>query len=149
MTKKISLLFICFALFLSAGFAQNHCNWEEVKNDAKKVLKPYKYYAFKITDITYGPTKKVKEVEVPLFMDTDYRFVFNTSGLPDGVEVEIYDKPQSNASRKLIYSVGADNKEFTYDPPKGTVKNRMYINYIIPASTTSAKGCVLFYSGTK
>lgn len=142
-------------LFLIAGsaslFAQSNCNWEEYKKDVKKELKPYRYYAFKVTSFSFGPTKKLKEVEVPLFADGDYRFVFSVEGVPVPVDVEIYDKPAKNPSRKKLYENNSENGDFTFETTNTGNLNRIYINYIIPAVTNgeNTTGCVLFYSGTK
>lgn len=127
------------------------CDWENVKNAAKKDLKPYQYYAFKITKITFTSTAQEKEVEVPLFMDADYRFVFNTMGLPQAVKIQIYNKPVGNPERKLIFETTSINDQFVFEPQREDAKNRIYINYSIPASKSgnADKGCVLFYSGSK
>jgi hypothetical protein len=155
--KQLSInLIACLILFLPAvsigqSTIVDACDWENVKKDAKKDLKPYQYYAFKITKITFSDAAFEKEVEVPLFMDADYRFVFNTMGLPQEIKVQIYNKPKGNPDRKMIYETTSANNQFTFDPQKGDAKNRIYINYVVPASKSgnADKGCVLFYSGSK
>ncbi|UTW62044.1 hypothetical protein KFE98_18845 [bacterium SCSIO 12741] len=155
--KKILILLLIISGSL-AGQAQtvkNSCKWDdEVKKKCKGDLKPYHYYAFKITKITFSGESQFKEVEVPLFHDANYRFVFNTEGLHQDVKVEIYDKPASVQSRKKIFEGSTHERHFVFDPPKSSTHNRIYINYIIPASNSSnanviEKGCVIFYSGFK
>jgi hypothetical protein len=146
----ISLFVLSFAFVTSAQ--TSNCNWEEYKKDIKKELKPYRYYAFKVTTFSYGPTKKLKEVEVPLFADGDYRFVFSVDGVSMPIEVEIYDKPAKNPSRKKIYENTTNKGDFIFETSNTGNLNRIYINYIIPATTDgseSVTGCMLFYSGTK
>lgn len=153
-------LFLVIALTLStfaiqAQTVRNSCKWDDaVKKKCKHDLKPFHYYAFKITKITFSNKSQFKEVEVPLFHDANYRFVFNTEGLHQDVKIEIYDKPASNASRKKIYDGTSHERHFVYDPPKSATHNRIYIDYIIPASNNTDasvidKGCIIFYSGFK
>lgn len=156
LTKKTFIIGYCLAILPNLLAAQNTvtdaCDWEAVKQGAKKELKPYQYYAFKITKITFGETEEQKEVEVPLFMDAEYKFVFNTAGMPQKVTIQVYDKPMGNPGRKLLFEQASIGDQFSFEPAKGTVKNRVYINYLIPASNASGtiqKGCILFYSGTK
>jgi len=152
---KIQVLALAFLLIPALTIAQSAitdaCNWEDVKKDAKKSLKPYQYYAFKITKITFGQTVTEKEVEVPLFMDADYRFVFNTKGLPQEIKIQIYNKPKMHPDRKMIHETSSINDQFIFEPAKKDAKNRIYVNYVIPksASDNIQKGCVLFYSGSK
>lgn len=139
-------------VFSLNSFSQDACNWEEMKNDVKKELKPYRYYAFKVTNFSYGNTKKLKEVEVPLFADGDYRFVFMVDGLPYPVDVEIYNKPAKNPSRTKLFSKSSGDGQFTFETQNNGDLNRIYINYIIPKNqdeSVSQTGCILFYSGTK
>tara|TARA_B110000879_G_scaffold19719_1_gene24161 strand:+ start:3960 stop:4433 length:474 start_codon:yes stop_codon:yes gene_type:complete len=149
------LALLCGALSIHAQTVRNSCKWdEEVKKKCKQDLKPFHYYAFKITKITFNSESQFKEVEVPLFHDANYRFVFNTEGLHQDVKIEIYDKPASNSSRIKVYDGTSNERHFVYDPPKNVTHNRIYIDYIIPASNNSDasvidKGCVIFYSGFK
>ena len=143
------------ALGTHAQTVKDACKWgDEVKKRCKRDLKPFSYYAFKITKITFTSESQFKEVEVPLFHSANYRFVFNTEGLSQDVKVEIYDKPSSSENRKKIYSGTTHERHFVFDPPKSSTHNRIYINYIVPASNNTNrnvidKGCVIFYSGFK
>jgi len=158
--NKMKNILLVFLLILGSvsGFSQtvkNSCNWNEtVKKKCKNDLKPFHYYAFKITKITFSGTSQFKEVEVPLFHDAEYRFVFNTEGLHQNVKIEIYDKPASYENRTKIYSGTSSERHFVFDPPKSSTHNRIYIDYIIPANSSAKsgvidKGCVIFYSGFK
>ncbi|MGB0403460.1 MAG: hypothetical protein ACPGEG_05135 [Salibacteraceae bacterium] len=156
MRTILAVLLISMVSF--AGVSQtvkNACKWdEEVKKKCKADLKPFHYYAFKITKITFSNESQFKEVEVPLFHDAEYRFVFNTEGLHQNVKIEIYDKPASYANRNMIYSGTSNERHFVFDPPKTATHNRVYIDYIVPANNNTDgkvidKGCVIFYSGFK
>lgn len=156
MKKTILAILLAFAACgIQAQTVRNSCKWDDaIKKKCKSDLKPYHYYAFKITKITFTKESQFKEVEVPLFHDANYRFVFNTEGLHQDVKIEIYDKPANNTSRKKIYDGTSHERHFVYDPPKSSTHNRIYIDYIIPASNNSDasvvdKGCVIFYSGFK
>ena len=151
----IALLLVTISF---AGFSQkinDSCNWNEtIKKKCKNDLKPFHYYAFKITKITFSSSSQFKEVEVPLFHDAEYRFVFNTEGLHQNVKIEIYDKPASYENRTKIYSGTSSERHFVFDPAQSSTHNRIYIDYIIPANSTAKpgfvdKGCVVFYSGFK
>lgn len=158
--SKMKNIIVAVLLVLGSisGFSQtvnNSCNWNEtVKKKCKNDLKPFHYYAFKITKITFSASSQFKEVEVPLFHDAEYRFVFNTEGLHQNVKIEIYDKPASYENRTKIYSGTSSERHFVFDPPKSSTHNRIYIDYIIPANSSAKagvidKGCVIFYSGFK
>lgn len=152
--RKITIILMLFLAPVYLVQAQQ-CKWEaEVKQRCKKDLKPFNYYAFKITKVSFTSESQFKEIEVPLFHDANYRFVFNTEGLDQEIKIEIYDKPSSFAGRKKIYSGSSQTKHFVFDPPKSDTHNRIYIDYIIPASNkagnaTGVSGCVIFYSGFK
>jgi hypothetical protein len=151
----IALVLVAFSITGYSQTVNNSCNWNDnTKAKCKKDLKPYHYYAFKITKITFTSESQFKEVEVPLFHDAAYRFVFNTEGLHQNFKIEIYDEPASYENRKKIYSGNTSERHFVYDPPESSTHNRIYIDYIIPANSNTDpnvidKGCVIFYSGFK
>lgn len=144
------LLLFSFAL-LSADVP---CDWEKLKASCDSELKPYKYYAFKDTRVDFQTESSFKEVQIPLFRDSEYRFIFNTTSLPENIKIQIWNAPARFEGRKMIYEAPSDQKIIVYDPPKTRVNNRIYLNYIIPASEKtefgeSSSGCVVFYSGFK
>ncbi|MCB0481744.1 MAG: hypothetical protein KDC83_09945 [Flavobacteriales bacterium] len=155
--KRLVILVVLatFGMMSHAQTVKDACKWgDDLQKRCKKDLKPFSYYAFKITKITFTGESQFKEVEVPLFHSANYRFVFNTEGLSQNVRIEIYDKPANVESRKKIYTGTSNEKHFVFDPPKSSTHNRIYINYIIPASGNTNKneidkGCVIFYSGFK
>jgi len=158
--KKIAIL--CALMFsfaatsvVSAQQVNNSCKWgPELKKRFNKDLKPFRYYAFKITNITLSDKSQFKEVEVPLFHNANYRFVFNAEGLDQNVKIQIYDKPAKAKDRRKLYEANSSQKHFVYDPPKSDTHHRIYIDYVIPASSSAGsgtvnKGCIIFYSGFK
>lgn len=156
MKRLVIMLVLSSTCLVSNGqTVKDACKWgSDLQKRCKKDLKPFSYYAFKITKITFTGESQFKEVEVPLFHSANYRFVFNTEGLSQDVKIEIYDKPANVETRKKIYTGTSHEKHFVFDPPKSATHNRIYINYIIPASSNTNKneidkGCVIFYSGFK
>lgn len=106
MRKTLTLLaFFGFA----AIFAQTASNLTEFKEniasqkaEAKAQLKPYRFDGSKITYFNFKTYKQVKEVEIYLFNNTDYRFSFNGKSLPNDITIEIYDKEKTAADRILL-----------------------------------------------
>lgn len=150
MIRNIAL----FGLAVLIMSADGSCNWEDIKKDCEDLLKPYKYYAFKVSRIEFGTESQFKEIQIPLFRGSEYRFVFNTAALPEDVKIQIWNAPAEFEGRKLIYEAEKGKDLVVYDPPKTKVNNRIFINYVIPASAKtefgeSSSGCVVFYSGFK
>lgn len=106
MRKTLTLLaFFGFA----AIFAQTASNLTEFKEniasqkaEAKAQLKPYRFDGSKITYFNFKTYKQVKEVEIYLFNNTDYRFSFNGKSLPNDITIEIYDKEKTAGDRILL-----------------------------------------------
>ena len=146
----LSLVFISL-IFIAAD---SPCNWEDIKKTCEAELKPFKYYAFKVSRIDFGTESQFKEVQIPLFRDSEYRFIFTTSSLPEGIKIQIWNAPSRFEGRKLIYEAPQGEDIIVYDPPKTRINNRIYLNYVIPASTKTeldqtSSGCVVFYIGFK
>ncbi len=68
----------------------------------KKQLKPYRYDGSKVTYFNFKTYKQVKEVEIYLFNNTDYRFSFNGKSLPNDVTIKIYDKDKTASDRVML-----------------------------------------------
>jgi len=105
--KKILALLAFFGF--AALFAQTASNLTEFKEniasqkaEAKAQLKPYRFDGSKITYFNFKTYKQIKEVEIYLFNNTDYRFSFNGKSLPNDITIEIYDKEKTAADRILL-----------------------------------------------
>lgn len=154
MLKYLILILISVMTFI--GFSQtapkeipDFCTSTETKKRCKEALSPYGYDASKTTKITFKHKPQLKELEIPLYMGEEYRFVFNVEGLPQDVDINIYDKKYEAKNRKVLWSSKdqAGGDEFIFDPEKS---RKMYINYIIPPTDGEIKkGCVVMVLGYK
>ena len=154
--KYLSIILIIGIFSTAAIQISEECDATALKKELKRELRPdYKYDSSKTSRFTYKNKTQLKEIEVPLFAGEKYRFLFNTSGLPQDIKVEIYNKPKDHKKRKLLYSL--EQKEgiyiYAYEPSKS---RKMYINYTIPVSASSAataedamRGCMIFVLGYK
>lgn len=129
------------------------CKRDESVEKCKGDLNPFRYSGVKTTHIVSKPYDQIIEVAMPLYFDTEYRFVFNLDGLNPNIKVEVYDKTQRDDSRKKLFESSA--KHFQYEPDPSLGLNRLYINYVVPPvessgeSETIEKGCVVFTTGYK
>jgi len=144
-------LFVVVAFIATAAIQINEeCDQTVLKAELKRELRPdYKYDSSKSSRFTFKVKQQVKEIEVPLFMGEKYRFLFNTSGLPQNVKVEIYTKSITNKKRKLLYNLEYNEGQhiYSFEPQKS---RKMYINYTIPESSeVELKGCMVFVLGYK
>ncbi|MCI5055750.1 MAG: hypothetical protein MRY83_06555 [Flavobacteriales bacterium] len=131
----------------------DYCLGAETKTKCRKALFPeYKYDAAKTTKITFKPKKQFKELEIPIYIGEKYRLIWSMEGLPQQIDVEVYDKKYEAKSRDVLFttrSMSKEDKQFiTFDPKKPM--RRLYIDYLIPPAEDSVKkGCVVFTLGYK
>lgn len=81
----------------------------------------------------------MKEVEIPMFLGESYKIIFNTYGLPGGVEIHIYNKDADHSNRKELFSCNSDDatkKLYIYDTEH--FHNKLYIDYVIPPNHNAA-----------
>ena len=160
MFKKF-ILFLPIVLFFGFTASQEEesdyddiydaCNSIEAKKKCKQALSPdYEYDASKSTKFTLRTKKQFKELEVPLYIGERYRFVFNTEGMPQPVDIEVYDKMYEAKNRTLLFSSREKAKgktQYIFEPEKS---KRVYIDYNVPPTNdTIKKGCVVFALGYK
>ena len=157
--KKIGYYFLGLTLVLSIlslkggkeeeSNVNDTCKRDESVEKCKADLNPYRYSCVKTTHVISKPYDQVLEVAMPLYYDTEYRFVFNLEGLNPEIKVEVYDKTMKDDSRKKLYESSA--KHFQYEPSIADGLNRLYINYIVPPVEAKdeilEKGCVILTSG--
>jgi len=127
------------------------CPTTELKQEIKPLLKPdFKYDSSKITRLSISGEAKSKEIEVPLFIGEKYRFIFNTSEMPEGVNIVVYDKKQGKKNRVKLFSIqdelnlNKDQTTFVFEPLKSRT---MYVDYELPTTDHLLKGCVVFLLG--
>lgn len=154
--KKYILPTLAVLTILVLSFKQTQepadfCKSTEAKQKCKEALKPgFQYDATKVTKVNFTTKKDFKELEVPLYIGERYRFVFNSEGNPQPVDIEVYDNKFESKKRKLLFSsrdFPAEQKQFVFEPDRA---KRVFIDYAIPPTTDSTKkGCVVFAIGYK
>lgn len=147
----VILIALLVSAFRQAQDASDFCNSTEAKTKCKNGLKPgFQYDATKVTKITFSNKKDFKELEVPLYIGEKYRFVFNSEGNPQPVDVEVYDNKFESRKRKLLFSsrdFPPEQKEYIFEPVRA---KRVFIDYTIPPTVDSTKkGCIVFAIGYK
>lgn len=173
MKKILSIVaFFGFALL----FAQTASNLTEFKEninnqkaEAKNELKPYRYDGSKVTYFNFKTYKQVKEVEIYLFNNTDYRFSFNGKSLPNDITVQIYDEDKTVSDRILLKEfTGLQGKNMlieskdlddVYAKKKSGASRlkRVFVDYVIPGipdaqnnkPTMKERGAVVLVMGYK
>lgn len=149
----LSMVLLVGLLITSAKALQTTyvCPSSAMKQVLKPMLKPdYKYDSSKITRIKLTADKRTKEIEVPMFIGEKYKFLFNTTEMPEGVNISIYDKKQGKKNRTLLYSIAPEMENdknqtiFSFEPQKSRT---MYVEYEFPSSATKVEGCVVFLLG--
>lgn len=129
---------------------KDYCNSSEARKASKKTLEPYEYDAAKTNKFTFKKKVQKREIEVPLFLGERYRFVFNTSGLPQPIDIEVYDKSSDRKKRTLLYSTKdatPEGDEFIWEPERS---KKCFVNYTVPVTNdTIKKGCVVMVVGFK
>ncbi len=154
--NKYFLFAFALLAFVIISFKQTHepsdfCNSVEGKQKCKDALKPgFQYDATKVTKVTFSTKKDFKELEVPLYIGEKYRFVFNSEGNPQPVDIEVYDNKFESRKRKLLFSsrdFPVEQREFIFEPVRA---KKVFIDYAVPPTTDSTKkGCVVFAIGYK
>lgn len=133
---------------------QDNCDKKAITAACKKKMEPFKYDSQKFTKINFTKKAQQLEVEVPVFIGEKYRIVFNTSGLPKPVNINIYTKDKEAKKREAIFTnkeVKAGETVLVFDAPRA---RKMYIDYDVPADSTASptqklSGCVAFMVGYK
>lgn len=173
MKKILTLVAILGLGLVIAQTASNLTEFKEniavQKVEAKKALKPYRYDGSKVTYFNFKTYKQVKEVEIYLFNETDYRFSFNGKSLPNDVIIKIYDEDKTMSNRILLKEVSgvqgtnllveSADLNSTYGskkPGSGRLK-RVFVDYEIPGvpgaqnkkPTMDERGAVILVMGYK
>jgi len=152
---KKSILFLGFfgIAFLFAQAVSNltefKANIKSNKAEAKEQLKPYLYDGYKTTYFNYKTYKQVKEVEIYLFNNTEYRLAFNGKSCQKNVKVKIYNAPKSDPNRVLLKEIdnvsganylvqtGELNENYMAVNKNATRLKRVFVSYEIPATSTA------------
>ena len=149
--------FAILGIFVFAAlFAQQVTNLTEFKDnikknkaEAKESIKPYLYDGYKTTYFNYKTYKQVKEVEIYLFNNTEYRLVFNGKSCPQNIVVRIYNESKNAANRVLLKEIpqakGQNivvqtsdlNKVYRESSSSKTDLKRVFVEYDIPATPSA------------
>ncbi|WP_157454093.1 hypothetical protein [Crocinitomix catalasitica] len=163
------LSFVVLFAQTAANLTEFKENIAEQKAEAKSKLKAYRYDGSKITYFNFKTYKQVKEVEIYLFNETDYRFSFNGKSLPNDITVAIYDKDKSAEDRVLLKEftniIGDNivvesselNDSYLVQKNEKVRLKRVYVDYIIPETagaqnkepTMKERGAVVLVMGYK
>ena len=149
---KKSILFLAF-FGVALLFAQTVSNLTEFKAniksnkaEAKKAVKPYLYDGYKTTYFNYKTYKQVKEVEIYLFNNTEYRLSFNGKSCPKNVKIKIYNADRGSKKRivlaeienisgkNMIIQTKDLNVAYKKINSKATRLKRVFVSYEIPAA---------------
>jgi hypothetical protein len=156
--KKISIISV-LAVSILVAYAStskeknseeiiDYCNSSETKKKCKQLLDPYSYDASKRSSIMFKYKPQIKELEIPLYLGEKYRIIFSKDGLPQDVEINVYDHKFESHHRNLLFTskdFPPEQKEYIWDPKKS---KKMYVDYVVPATNdTLKKGCVVMVLG--
>ena len=113
---KKALILLSLSIFVGVSFGQeqetpDYCTSSETKKKIKPMLDTYSYDASKATKITFKDKPQLKELEIPLFIGEKYRFVFSKEGLPENVDIEVWDHKFEAKHRELLFT----SKDFPDD----------------------------------
>lgn len=157
MNRYNIFLTLILAAVVATGFAfiqksKDLCNPVDLKKKTEPTMKPYTYDSAKMSRLQFMKKPQKFSTEVPLSLFGQYKIVFNTSGMPKKVGINVYDKDKGSDKRKLLFS-NADSLEtdpiLVFNPAKHTRK--VFVDYDVPADTLNLKikGCLYFMLGYK
>lgn len=148
LTQFITIFFLGAFLLIGTALSPGaFCDGQILKHEIIKMLKPdFKYDSSEITRVALKGESQKKKIKVPLFMGEEYRFLFNTKGMPDNVKIKI-----TNRRDKVIYDNSEELEEgkdvYVFEPRKG---RNLTIHYEIPAvEEDNIRGCIVFLLGYK
>jgi len=125
------------------------CSSKELINETKELLKPdFLYDGYKLIKVRLKETPQVKRIDMPLYQEVDYKFVFNRTALPKGSEIRVYHGRIASAAHLQFNSNDFDAGEnlLVYVPAKDL--NLLYIEFKIPAASEGVtSGCICTVAG--
>lgn len=123
----------------------NFCNIRALADSCKSLLKPFRYSGQNAIHVALKSEPQVKEIVLPAFSGEKYRIIINTTDMPKGTEVDIYDVDVRHKKRQSLYTTKSNGiSNFDTDSKSG----KIYIEYTIPAaSSTVYSGCAAIVIG--
>lgn len=131
----------------------NSCsNRSELREEVRLLIRPFKYNLSKTTMITFKRYPQLLRVIIPIYNDQEHRLIFSTKGLPQNIEINIYDKAKSEKKRKLLFTGNSDEPINTYELEKEFKGSYLFVEYSVPATDdtdrgTTKRGCVVMMMG--
>ena len=148
MNKILSyILLVTLSVLSIAAIDKISCDESALKKELSPNLQPnYKYDSAKTSQFEYSSQSHGREILVPLYRGEKYIFLFNTSGLPEAIKIEIYSERIGHKNRELLYSLEHEEGKniYSFEP---TTSRKMYVNYTIPSVKKEMNGCMVFMLG--
>jgi hypothetical protein len=143
--KKVFIYILLLGL-VTTGLAQgSSCDIHALADQCKKELKPFLYSNQNALHIALKSESQSKDVALNTMGGEKYRIVINTTSMPKGTHVDIYDADNTHKKRKQFFSteeLGVSS--FDTDSKAG----KLFIEYSIPAASTDASaGCAVIMIG--
>lgn len=132
---------------------KNSCsNRKELREEARLLLRPFKYNMAKTTMVTMKRYPQKQNVIIPIYSKQAHRLVFSTKGLPQNIGIKVYDKHYSEKKRKVLFETDKNTPINTFELPEDYKEQYIFLEYNIPPTTeedrsTTVKGCVIFMMG--
>ena len=126
------------------------CTYKETTDKIKVEIAPFKLEKITPAKIHYKAYTQVKEIAIPIYHTTKYKFVINAEGMPTGVEMKVTDKPHKVSGSKVLAQ--SSSKTFNYETPPGFEGTRIYLSIKIPGDPefnnhVRNRGCILIGAG--
>lgn len=132
---------------------ENACeNKYAYRTRAKSELYPYTYSSGKTTMLHLKRKPYFQSFVVPIYFDYQHSIVFNREGMDENVAIKVYDGPQNDKNRQMIFDGGKDEQISTFELASDYEKSKIYIEYLVPPSHPEKrdivqKGCIVFVMG--
>jgi|SRR6185437_963545 len=142
---KQALTYILLLGAVSVGMAQTSCDIRKMSDSCKRQMKPFLYSTQSAMHVALKSEPQVKDIDVPAFGGEKYRVVINTSGMPQGTEVGVYDADQTHKKRKQFFTTAdLGISDFETEVKSG----KLVIEYTLPAATSNVfNGCAVVVIG--
>lgn len=126
------------------------CTYKETAEKIKVEIAPFKLDKITPCKIHYKAYTQVKEIAIPIYHSTKYKFVINAEGMPTGVEMKLTDKPHKISNAKVLTQTSSNT--FTYETPDDFEGTRVYLTIKIPGDPEynnhiRNRGCILVGAG--
>lgn len=165
--KGIGITLLIVVIFSSSSFGQKKkgkskgsapveitikesCTFHETTEKIKVEIAPYKLEKITPSKIHYKAYTQVKEIAIPIYHSTKYKFVINAEGMPTGVEMKVTDRPHKVSGAKLLSQ--STSKTFSYETPPEFEGTRIYLSIKVPGDPefnnhVRNRGCILIGAG--